>query len=404
MKQKTIMFLGAGFEQTIAIDLARDLGLRVIALDANPEAVGLQAADVGVHGDIRDLDLILATAVKHDVDGIMAHGVEVPVTVATAARKLGLPGLAPDTADLATNKYRRLSRLRERGIPCPEFAAVASLHEARDAAAGMGYPLVIKPVDNSGARGIRLVRDERELAEAVEGLGAYTHSSVFLLEQYIEGVQISTESVIHEGTIHTTGFADRNYEKSDLYLPFFVEDGHSVPSTLPDADQERVRRVVEQTIRALDIDWGVAKGDIVVSERGVYVFEMAARTSGGWFASGTVPIATGVNILDPLIRMHVGLPVEAKDFQPRFTRAACQRYIIPDREGVLAGIHGVQEAFAMPGVRMALMFSPPVPGQKIGRARNHAERFGHIITEGADLAEAVTRCENAVAAIELEYE
>jgi len=128
---------------------------------------------------------------------------------------------------------------------------------------------------------------------------------------------------------------------------------------------------------------------------------MAARTSGGWFCAGTVPIATGVNILKPLIKMSVGESIEENDLKPKYDKAACQRYIIPIEEGIFERIDGLEEAKRMPGVRILTLFNLPKKGELIKKATNHSERYGQLITEGENIKDAITKCENAMKLIKI---
>ncbi len=399
---KTILFLGAGAEHQIAIKLAKKMGYKVVAADANPKAPGLKFADIAVVDDIKNIDKMTAVGKKYKVDGVMVHAVEIPHIVSRVAKALGLPGIEPKIADRATFKYERIECLQKAGINVPKFEVVTNLDQALIAAKKIGYPVVVKPTDNAGARGVKRVSNESELKEAFEESKTYRQEkSKILIEQYLDGVEISTESLVYNGKIYTTGFGDRNYTRNAEFLPYFVEDGHNVPSVLPKKTQEEIIKEVEKTIRALGITWGVAKGDILLYKNKVYVIEMAARTSGGWFCAGTVPLATGVHILRPLIKMAVGDPVNDSDFKITKNLWACQRYVIPVKNGKFVRIEGVSEARKMPGVKMLVMFKSPKKGEMVHKATNHAERYGQIIAVGETIKEATTRCENAIKKIKI---
>lgn len=402
---KTILFLGAGSEHQIAIKLAKKMGYKVIAADANPKAPGLKYADVAVVDDIKNIDKMVQVGKKYRIDGVMTHAVEIPHIVSRVARALGLPGIDPKIADRTTFKYERIAYLKKAGINVPQFEVVTNLDQAKVAAKKVGYPVVVKPTDNAGARGVKCVRNEGELEAAFnESLSYKQEKSKILIEQFLEGYEISTESLVHDGKIYTTGFGDRNYTRNDEFFPYFVEDGHNVPSILPAEMQKKILLETEKAINTLGITWGVAKGDILVHKGKVYILEMASRTSGGWFCAGTVPLATGVHILKSLIRMSVGDPVLEKDLKPSKNLWACQRYVIPTKSGKFVRISGVSEARKMPGVKMLVMFKEPKKGEMVHKATNHAERFGQIITVGKTNEEATRFCENAIKKIKIELQ
>ncbi len=398
---KTILLLGAGAEQQIAIELAKEMGYRVVAADGNPKAPGLALADVAIADDIKNIEKMIEVGKKHKVDGVMTHGVEIPHIISRIAKALNLPGIDPEIADRTTFKSERIKYLKRAGINVPEFVAVKTVSEAKKAAKKIGYPVVIKPTDNAGARGVKVVNNAAELEKAFNESLGYSHNREILIEQLLSGLEISTESLVYNGKIYTTGFGDRNYSRNIEFYPYFVEDGHNVPSALPAETQRKIISEVEKTIRALGITWGVAKGDILVnkSDDKVYVLEMASRTSGGWFCAGTVPLATGVHILKPLIKMSVGDPVDENDLKPTKDLAACQRYVIPSRDGTFIRIEGVKKAGKMPGVEMLVIFKQPKRGELIHKSTNHSERFGQLIAVGKDVKDATKKCEEAISCI-----
>lgn len=398
---KPILILGAGIEQTIAIKLAKEIGLKVIAVDGNPDASGLEIADVGINADIKDVEAMIEIGKKYKIDGVMTHAVEIPQVVAKVAKALNLPGLEPEVAERATNKLERLKCLTEHGVPCPKFETATLAEEAKMKAEQIGFPCVFKPIDNAGARGVRKVGKIEDVEDAFdEALCNSTRSNIILIEEFLEGKELSTESIIYKNKIITTGFGDRNYSRNKEFEPYFVEDGHNVPSSISEKDKEEVLKTVNSAIRALGINWGVAKGDIAIKNK-VYILEMAARTSGGWFCAGTVPIATGINILTPLMKMSVGESIEENDLKPKYNRAACQRYIIPTEEGIFEKIEGFGKAKNMPWVKMLTIFNEPKKGELIKKATNHSERYGQLIAEGKNIKDATIKCEKAMNLIKI---
>lgn len=400
---KKILILGAGIEQALAICEAKRLGYFVIACDADPEAVGFSNADVSHVIDIKNKHEVEGIAKEHSVDGIFSHAVEIPDIVATVATKLGLPCLHPDVASRATNKKSRITYLKNNAIPCADFRFVETTGQLEGAASEIGFPLVIKPVDNAGSRGVSLVSDETGLEHAYAEATRYSSEEGVLLEERLSGPEVSTESVVYKGEIHTFAFADRNYVRPEVFSPYFIEDGINYPSTLPEDIRKAVYELVEKTIRVLGIDFGAAKGDVIIDKGVPKIIEMAARTSGGWFGAGSIPAATGVNMLKPLLQMAVGDEPDLDALKPTRNLGCAQRYIIPTEGGVVRAITGVEEAKFMPGVVMFSMFLPEI-GSTIRRATNHAERYGQIICTGATREEAIRRCEEAINTIRIELD
>lgn len=397
-KTKSILLLGAGIEQMAAIRLAQGMGLYTIAADGNPHAPGLQIADRSFCLNIRDIEAVTNLARRERVDGVFSHAVEIPHVVAAVAKAAGLPGLDPAVALRATNKRSRYECLAAHHVPCPRHEIGTSLGRARELARDIGFPVVMKPLDNAGARGVSIVRTREEVERGFNWALQFSKESEVLIEEYLEGPELSTESVIVDGQIITTGFADRNYDRKRQYEPYCIENGHTIPTELSALEQADVIMMVEQAIRALGIDWGVAKGDVILTADGPTIFEMAARTSGGRFCSDMVPLATGVNILKPLIRMAVGEEIVMEELSPQYYRGAAQRFLFPP-VGDLVNIVGLEEARSLPGVYDVVVSESIRNGGHVGPVTNHGDRVGHVIGVGGTRQEAVERAEQAVASI-----
>jgi len=398
-KMKTIMFLGAGEEQCEAIDIALDLGLKVIAVDGNPMAPGLKIADVGINADIKDVEAMIEIGKKYKVDGVMTHAVEIPQVVAKVAKALNLPGLDPDVAERATNKLKRIKCLTKHGVPCPRFETAKTVEEAKRKAEKIGFPCVFKPIDNAGARGVIKVINKDEVWGAFNHTLNYTQKNVILIEEYLEGKELSTESIIYNDKIYTIAFADRNYDKK-RFEPFFIEDGGEMPTSLSKDELEKVTQTVDTAIRALGIDWGVAKGDVIINKGDVKIIEMAARTSGGRFCSVKVPLSTGINMLRPLILMAVGLTPDLDDLKPKFSRGIAERFIFP-KPGKIIDIKGLDEAKRIEGIYKIHLNEDIKIGGKIERVTDHTMRKGYVIALGETREQAVRRAEKAVRIIKI---
>lgn len=397
---KRILILGAGLEQTLAIKEAKRLGYFVIACDSDINAPGFKIADLYYQIDIKNVELVYEIGRENKVDGVFSHAVEIPHIVAQVTERLNLPGLSPAIAERATFKNKRIEHLTKSGVPCARFIHVKEINELNDSAKAIGFPLIIKPLDSAGSRGVRLVSSESELQNSFLETIQYSNRKEVLLEEVLSGLQISTESIIYGDDIFTFAIADRNYSKEEIFKPFFIEDGINYPSILSDDLRNQVVQLVERTIRCLEIDFGSAKGDIIIHNGKPKIIEMAARSSGGWFGAGSMYFATGFNLLEPLIQMSVGDIPNVMNFELKNELGCAQRYIIPENDGIVNSIEVDENIEKMPGVKMVVLFLPKI-GQKVKKATNHAERFGQIICVGKSREEAIQNCENAIRKIKI---
>jgi len=246
--------------------------------------------------------------------------------VAWVAEKLRLPGIPYAVAQNATDKGRMRARFRAKAVPCPRFYTVdrgpegergeqrqpADRPPAERPPEGFCFPLVVKPVDNMGARGVRRVDREEDYAAAVEVAVGQSRNRRVIVEEYMEGPELSLDAVVFHGQATVCGVADRHI----YFPPYFVEMGHTMPSDLDPELLRQAQEVFLAGIRALGIRNGAAKGDIKLTPSGPAIGEIAARLSGGYMSGWTFPLSCGVEVTEAALNIAVGLP--PGDLTPRF--------------------------------------------------------------------------------------
>src|SRR6059058_4969689 len=206
----TVLFVGAGRHQRRAIRRARELGLRVVAVDRNPNALGLGEADVGEMVDFTDVAAVTEVGRRHTVDGVLTVSADraVPV-VAAVAEALGLPGIGTETAHLMTHKVAMRRRLAEAGVPQPRFAAVRSISERRRAADEVGFPAVLKPADSGGQRGVFRVESLDEIDAHLHEALAASPTGEAILEEFVDGIEMNGIVLAREGETIPLTLSDR---------------------------------------------------------------------------------------------------------------------------------------------------------------------------------------------------
>src|SRR3954462_585911 len=189
---RTVLFAGAGRHQRRAIRRARELGLRVVAVDRNAAALGLGEADVAEVVDFTDVVAVTEVGRKHGVDGVLTVSADraVPV-VAAVAEALGLPGIGTKTAHLMTHKVAMRRKLSEGGVPQPRYAAVRAHREAAPAAETVGFPAVLKPADSGGQRGLFLLKSFGDLERHLHAALAESPTGEAILEEFTDGLELN---------------------------------------------------------------------------------------------------------------------------------------------------------------------------------------------------------------------
>jgi biotin carboxylase len=401
---KTIWIVSGGAEAVPGIRRAKEMGLHVVVSDGNPKAPGAALADDFVMVSTYDVDATVKAARAYHreqcpIDGVISVAADVPLTVASVADTLGLPGIPLETALLASDKLAMKRRFAEAGIPTPWFQSVESSAQLRDLIRHRGLPLVIKPVDSRGARGVLLLTGKVDTEWAFHHARENSPTGRVMVEEYLAGPQISTESLLLPEEVYTPGFCDRNYEFLECFSPYIIENGGEQPSILGPADQKSVKRCAEAAGRAMGIVAGIAKGDMILTSEGPKIIEIAARLSGGWFSTDQIPLATGVDLVGAAIRVALGEWPTVEELTPRYQRGVAIRYFFP-QPGIITTIHNIEKARQLFGVYRLSFFLGP--GDTVEPVTNHTKRCGYVITIGTNRAEAVARAEEVTSTVFIE--
>jgi biotin carboxylase len=406
MSKRTLLIIGGGIEALPGIRLAKAMGLRVVVSDGNASAPGMALADFQLLASTYDVESTVAAARQfhqtvRKIDGVMCIASDIPLTVATVAHALGLPGIPIAAAKLATDKLAMKIKFAADGVPVPWFSEVQSAKQLFELVARRDFPLVIKPVDSRGARGVLRLSPGVDLNWAFEFAKSESPTGRVILEQFLSGPQVSTESLVVGGVAHTPGFSDRNYEFMERYAPFIIENGGELPSFLSADIQKSIKELINAAAASMGIRNGIVKGDIVVHDGQPYVIELAARLSGGYFCTHEIPLNTGVDLVGAAIKVAIGEPVDPAELQPEFQRPVAQRYLFPE-PGKVVSITGVDEVEKMPGMEMCEVRVKI--GDVIGPVNCHPARAGVIIATGDTRREALARAVEAVETIKIRTE
>jgi biotin carboxylase len=399
----TILFVGAGRHQRRAIERARELGARVVAVDRNADAPGLAAADESEVVDFSDVEAVTDVGRRHRADGVMTVASDRAVAVVAAvAEKLGLPGIGFDTAHVMTHKVAMRRRLAEHGVPQPRFAAVRTHAEARAAADAVGFPAVLKPADSSGQRGIFRLASFDDLDAHLHAALAASASTEAIFERYHEGAEVNTLLVASRGDVRLVTASDRVRPNG---IGFGVALAHVYPSTFFGDVLEEAERVAIASVHALGLRDGIAYPQLLVGRDGVRVIEVAARIPGGQM--GEVPrVGTGIDLVEIGVRQALGLDVPEKLLRPRFQQPFAISFLTA-KPGVLPTgkvrrVEGVARAEAFPGVVRVETYIQP--GETIRPVQVDGDRRGYVIALGDTNLDALERAQAASRLVDVEVE
>lgn len=390
MDKRRILILGAGVMQIPALRWAAEQGWYIYVADGNPQAVGISMAHRFLHVDLSDVEGMIAAAAevrdREGLDGVFTAGTDFSYTVARVAEALGLPGLSPEVAYRASNKAEMRTVLRRHGVSSPNFAILKNGEAEEQVLERLSFPLVVKPVDNMGSRGIRRVDTLEEYRRAFEDAGRHSRSGTVIVEEYIPGMEFSIDALVVNGEVTYTGIADRHI----FFPPYFVEMGHTIPTVADDTVLAEVRKTFEAAVRALGIDNGAAKGDVKWDGERAFIGEVAARLSGGYMSGWTYPYCSGVELTGAALQQAVGRRPEGLDPVRHWVSAERAFISIP---GIVEAVEGVEAAKAVPGIRD--VFIRVGPGDSVDFPTNNVEKCGNCISAAPERDRAVQAAEEA---------
>ncbi len=401
---RTVLFIGAGRHQRRAILRAQELGLRVAAVDRNPDAPGLEVADIPRVVDFADADAVIAGVADLEFDGVLTVSADraVPV-VAAVAEARGLPGIGVAAAHLMTHKVAMRRALADAGVPQPRFAAIRSLAERHLAAKEVGFPAVLKPADSGGQRAVFRVESVDDIERHLHEVLIASPTEEGILEEFVEGTEMNGIVIARDGEAIPLTLSDRMRPPG---LGFGVGWIHVYPPTIPSDQLVESERIASRTARALGMRTGIAFPQLIAAPDGrVIVVECAARIPGGQMAD-LVRHAVGVDLVEVQLAMALGDPLPDELVLPRFRQPLAIRFFTaepgPLPTGRVVRVGPLDAMLAAPGVVQADTYLQI--GEEIRPVQRDGDRRGYVIATANTNLQALELAEQAARLIDVEVE
>lgn len=415
-----ILILGAGLMQKPAILSAKELGYKVCVIDADDKAVAIPCADEFRKIDLKDKDGILAYAKELQKEGLAAvftAGTDFSASVSYVAEKLSLPAHSFLAATNASVKTQMRACFSDGKVPSPKFFRVGKedINEKLldKILLTINFPLVVKPVDNMGARGCRMVRSQNEFMPAIRIATECSRTGYAIVEEYMDGPEFSIDALVYNGTFTVTGFAIRHIH----YPPYFIEVGHTMPAVLDKKMHDELISVFALGAKALGLSCGAAKADIKYTKNGPMIGEIAGRLSGGYMSGWTYPYASDLNLTKQGIIIASGKEPEdllknrvAVEYTPselcKTLEKPYELYEVPCKRtsaerawmsipGTVEYIENIQE-YTDKAVFDTLPRATVTLGCKVDFPRNNVQKCGNIIAVSHQREMAIKAAEDAV--------
>ena len=299
---KKIAILGANYQYLSFYRQTKALGYEIYSFGrASDDHISAEKyADHFYDISFTEKEKILDICKTEGVQGVTSFLIETALPyVYYISRGLGVSCNSFECEALTENKYTMREQMSKCGVTIPAFRAVKSVEEAGD----VHFPVIVKPSDSGGSRGITLVKEKKDFEAAVERAFDWSPSRTALVEQFIEGREFSVEAISYKGKHYILQITD----KDTTGAPYFVELGHHQPANISKAQWDDISNLTLKLLTALKVEYGASHTEIKMDNNGIpYVIEMGARMGGGYINSDLVRLSTGYDFVKGVLEVATG--------------------------------------------------------------------------------------------------
>lgn len=342
INKKKVMLLGGNFFQMTATKAAKELGCHVISVDYLPDNPGHKYADEYYNVSTTDKEAVLELAKKLKIDGIVSYASDVSApTAAYVAEKMGLPTNPYESVLTLTRKDLIRPFMEANGFCFPKGKSFVEYEEAYDFFVTLEKPVMVKPVDASGSKGVSKIYEEIEFKAAYAEAKKYSRSGFIIVEEFIQrdGYQVAGDGFLVNGKLVFAGLMNEHF---DTLVNPLVPIGESYPSVLSEDLKEKARSEIERLMQLLNMKMGALNIDFIVDKKGnVYILEIGPR-NGGNLITDAIRLATDVDLAKYTILSALG--EDCSQLKEKEQKQYISSYIIhADRTGVFEAIEMLPE-------------------------------------------------------------
>lgn len=388
MDKRSVLIFGVGELQLSIIKRANQMGLFTVGIDPCEDAYSRSECCAFEVVGGQDYEGTLAVAKKYNIAAVVTAATDKPlVMMARIAKELNLPFYSVETAEWSTDKFQMKQRFIEGGVPCAQGRLIHSAEEAKD----LYFPVICKPRDNSGSRGVKLCRDLQELQECIDEALQYSKLDTVLVEEFIEGREFSVESIHYNGKSEVIQFT----EKKTTEFPYNVELGHKQPANLDEEQKQSIRDIIVKVGKAMKFENCPSHTELKINDRGLFVIETSPRLGGDFITSTLTPLSTGINLEDQLLHIALGEKVDTTTGRVEKASGVC---FFSYPEGEIVSISDkISEVSSWP---MISNFELKLKvGDYVNPITSSLNRYGQFIVSGdsrADVEKKLEEYENSI--------
>lgn len=369
---KKILVFGVGELQKSIIDRAHKMGLYVVGIDPCADAFCKEDVDAFEIVGGQDFEGTCAVVEKYGIDAIVTAATDKPlVMMARIAEKYSFPFYSVETAQWSTDKFQMKKRFELGGVPHAQGRLISKVEEAE----GLVFPVIVKPRDNSGSRGVKLCRNQEELKVSIDEALENSKLDSVLVEEFIEGPEYSIEGLHHDGKSEVIQFT----EKKTTEFPYNVELGHIQPANISDDNKQKIREIVAKIGKALQFVNCPSHTELKINERGIFVIETSPRLGGDYITSTLTPLSTGVNLEDELLKISLGETINPR---PNVVQYSGVRFFSFDEGSVIK--HVPNSVFVKTWPHVVDFSFNLKEGDKVNRITSSLNRYGQLILQAGN--------------------
>ena len=371
--RKNVLIFGVGSLQRSIIETAKKKGFTTIGIDPNPVAECRENVDFFEIVNPDDFEKTKEIATKYKVDGIVTAATDKPlIMMARVAEEFNFPFFSVNTAERSTDKLKMKQTFIENSIPCASGIEINKANEYIG-----GFPVIIKPRDNSGSRGVIYCKNENELRNSFLDVKTHTRKETILVEEFIHGREFSVES-FHNEDVHSV---IQITEKETTPFPYNVELSHIQPANIDEQTRSNIENIIEKIGESFQFNHCPSHTELKISKNGaITVIETSPRLGGDFITSHLVPLSTGIDMESLLLDIAVGKKMTEKEILPRASMVNFFNIEQKDlTEKFLENIATLRTGKIVEDI----YFSKSV-GEILPKITNSLDRYGYFIISAAD--------------------
>lgn len=321
--KRTLVLLGGSAQQIIAIETAKRCGYRTVLCDYLPDNPGQFHADAFYLVSTTDKDAVLEVARAEGAQGIVAYASDPAApTAAYVAETLGLPTNPFSSVQILSTKTLFREHMRKIGLPCPSSVSIScdmSAKAIKDAVSRLRFPIVVKPTDSSGSKGVTVLFDDTGLHEALMSARSFSRNGILIAEEYIERSYpyvIGGDIFVYDGIVRFWGLIDDGRREEAPLVPAF----DALPSALPHEQMASIKVAFQTLVTSLGIRFGGLNVEALVGkDEAPYILELGAR-AGGNMIPVLLSDVSGIDLVRASVMCAMGDDPGALDWEPRDER------------------------------------------------------------------------------------